>query len=373
MKPYRLIETEEELRKTADEWRKLKELAIDIECENNLHHYGIFISIIQVSGDGKNWVVDIMKIDKPKPLLEILEDRGIVKIFHDVSFDFRILKKQFGCQPKNIFDTQIAAHMLGISKVGLGHILQEEFGVKKEEKFQKADWAKRPLSDEMLDYAYKDTSYLIALKRRFEEKLKEQGKLEWAQQHFKAIEKKGFDMPDYQPSDVKGYGNLESEKERRVFHSLFYQRDRAAKAANRPFYYIISNKALLRLAQNPPKSAEEWQKMRGVHPIVRKWSRYFDLAVKKAGNVKITERDKKSRLPASPSKKLVDDLKKKRNEIAKKHGITPFMLLSTEDVDRLSSGESPDFLLDWQREMLSGVLKKNKKQAFSLKNQKLYK
>jgi len=360
-KPYRLIETEEELRKAAEEWKKQDELAIDIECENNLHHYGVFISIIQVSGNGKNWIVDIMKIEKPKPLLDILEDRGTVKIFHDVSFDFRILKKQFGCQPKNIFDTQVAAHMLGISKVGLGHILQEEFGVKKEEKFQKADWTRRPMSDEMLDYAYKDTSYLIALKKRFEGKLKEARKLEWAQQQFKAIEKKGFDMPEYQPSDVRGYGNLENEKERKIFHSLFYQRERAAKAANRPFYYIISNKMLLNLAQKPPKSAEDWQKMRGVHPIVRKWSKYFDLAVKKAGNVNITERDKKSKLSASPSKKAADELKKKRNEIAKKHDITPFMLLSTEDVDRLASGESPDFLLDWQREMLSEVLKDIKK------------
>ena len=118
-----LIETEDKLREASKEWKD--DLGIDIECENNLHHYGVYISIIQVSSYDKDWVIDVMKLKDIQPVTRMLENPKIQKVFHDVGFDLRILHHQFKCRPRNIFDSQIAASLLGKTQVGLGSLLEE--------------------------------------------------------------------------------------------------------------------------------------------------------------------------------------------------------------------------------------------------------
>src|SRR3989338_3330585 len=148
MVDFELISNKERLHNICQELSNLTELAVDLECENNLHHYGAYITLIQLSSRQKNWIIDILAFQKEglASLFEIFKQPTIQKIFHDVSFDFRILYHQFGCQPKNIFDTQIAAFLLGKEQVGLGSLLAEAFSIHKASKFQRVDWTRRPLS-----------------------------------------------------------------------------------------------------------------------------------------------------------------------------------------------------------------------------------
>ena len=108
MDSFVYVDTPDSLSKAAVVWKQASALAVDLECENNLHHYGAYISLIQISTLNENWIVDVLTLRKIKPLLEILEDPSIQKIFHDVSFDFRILQDQFSCHPRNLFYTQIS-------------------------------------------------------------------------------------------------------------------------------------------------------------------------------------------------------------------------------------------------------------------------
>ena len=105
MVSFTYVDTKDALYEAAREWNSAADLAVDIECENNLHHYGAYITLIQISDRDKNWIIDILALKEIQPLADILENRNIQKIFHDVSFDFRILNEQFSCKPRNVFDT----------------------------------------------------------------------------------------------------------------------------------------------------------------------------------------------------------------------------------------------------------------------------
>src|SRR3989344_6935139 len=137
MVDFTLIETLDALAAAAEVWEKEPEIAFDIECENNLHHYGTYITLFQVSTRNANWVVDVLALKMIDPLLHVLENPRVLKVLHDVSFDLRILHHQFQCRPQNLFDTQLAAMLLDKEKVGLGVLLEEYFHVKKESKYQR--------------------------------------------------------------------------------------------------------------------------------------------------------------------------------------------------------------------------------------------
>ena len=131
-----LIDTTDKLEKAYSEWSKTDILGVDIECENNLHHYGAAISIIQISSKNKDWIVDVLALDNIDKVVSVFENPNIIKIFHGPDFDFRMLNSKFHCQPKNIFDTQISAQLAGINEIGLGSLLKKFLGVNKKEKFQ---------------------------------------------------------------------------------------------------------------------------------------------------------------------------------------------------------------------------------------------
>ena len=129
MENFKYITTIEELEVAAKEWSEEKELAIDLECENNLHHYGLKIALIQISSRIHHWIVDTLALKDLKPLIKVLEDQKVMKVFHDVGFDFRILKKELDCNPKNIFDTQIAALFCRREEIGLGNLYEKQLRI----------------------------------------------------------------------------------------------------------------------------------------------------------------------------------------------------------------------------------------------------
>ena len=100
---FEYIENRDSLIRCCKKLKFEKEIGVDIECENNFHHYGVYISIIQLSTNTENFIVDVLKLKEISPLIEILENKDIIKIFHNVDFDFRILRKQFNCKRVAIF------------------------------------------------------------------------------------------------------------------------------------------------------------------------------------------------------------------------------------------------------------------------------
>jgi len=214
------LSTPEDLAVACKKLSRAKSLGIDLECENHLHRYGSYISLIQVSDETEDYIIDVLSLKEIGPLIDILRDSSIQKIFHDVGFDFRILIHQFGCHPKNVFDTQLAVQLLGSNDLGLASALENHFGIKKECKFQMADWTLRPLSEAMLEYASLDSRYLIRLRDKLAAELKKKGRLSWMEQECKNLETKEFEYKEGTYSDVKGYSAM-TDKGRAILKRLF--------------------------------------------------------------------------------------------------------------------------------------------------------
>jgi len=354
MEEYTFIDSQEGLEEAHRHWSKCKILGIDLECENNLHYYGTYISIIQVSSRERHWIVDVLALQQIEPLLTILEDPHIEKIFHDSSFDLMMLYHQFRCRPNNIFDTQIAAHFLGKKELGLGALLKEFFGVEKQNHFQMVDWTKRPLTEGMLSYAVGDTKYLPRLRDILSEDLLKLCRLSWVQEEFSVVETKGLIYLEKTFMDFPG-SSFFTDLERSVLQHLFELRKKMAKEANKPPYFVISTKRLTELVKNPPKSIDEWKNIRGVHPIVRKNARMLYDAV---------EEGRKCAIPKIPIKKVhytpkqserLKKLSEIRDAAAVKLGIQKHLLLSKEQMQDIALTGHVNCLRNWQRELFASL------------------
>ena len=188
---YSLIQSNKDMRQALERIRSFKSLAVDFEMENNYHHYGLHVALIQISTPEKDtYIFDPLSEINVLPIGELFSDSSIEIVVHDIEFDKRACFQVYGWTFRNIFDTKIAAQFCGYRKFGLGYLLEELLSVKTNKRFQKIDWLKRPLRQDALDYAATETSFLHALKDILKDKLVETGHLEWAREEFQYHEKR---------------------------------------------------------------------------------------------------------------------------------------------------------------------------------------
>lgn len=266
------IDTYESLEKANTHFAACPVLGVDFECENNLHHYGSFLCLIQVSDGKESWIIDVIALKDISGFLKILENPEILKIFHDVNFDYRILHNQYNSHPKNTFDTKIVCDILNKEKKSLDYLIRVYFNAEINFSGQKSDWTKRPISKELLEYAAFDVQFLLPLRMKLLDELKEKNLLEEAQSQFRAIDTKEFTTARTSYYSLPGYKRLSPEVQKRA-KALYLLREETAKSLDKPVYMILHNKRLIELALNPPKTFAEWQRLRATHPIVKseKW------------------------------------------------------------------------------------------------------
>ncbi len=350
MVSFTYIQTQEQLDAIVSEWGKEKTVAVDLECENNLHHYGVYITLMQVSTPTGNWIIDVMEIKEIGSFLRLLEDKSIEKIFHDVSFDLRILNHQFQCKPKNVFDTQMAAYLLGKEKVGLGSLLEEYFDIAKERRYQRVDWTKRPLSLGMLTYAAKDTAYLLQLKEKLVTELRKKNRLTWMEEETEFLNGVEFVYQQQEYMGVSGVKKMTAEQRGR-FKALFELRENVAENVDRPVFMVIRNKLLLELAEKPPKGLHGWKKLRGVHPMVRKEAEQWFRVIKHArDDVYVKPEVKRLSLKEYQWSKRLLEL---RNTIAEQLGIQGYLIMNTEQMRDVVVSRSLGSLKKWQQSVVN--------------------
>lgn len=353
---FTLINTEDMLKEAEIEWSNEKELGIDLEMENNLHHYGCYTSIVQISSRTKNWIVDILALSDLSPVVRVFENKNILKVFHDVSFDFRLLEIEFKCKPRNIFDTEKAAVYLNKESVGLASLLKDYFDVKKESKFQMADWTKRPIKKDMLCYAIKDTTYLLDLKDVLKKELESKNRLSWIEEYFIRLENADYPIKQMEYFEFRGYKSF-SPHQQSILKELFLLRENLAKKVDRPVHFIMNNRLLKELITNPPKNIAAWKSMRGVHPVVKRSAVLFHEAVKKGKSAKaeILPRANKYKRFSEKQKKLIVDLNEKREALAKEYSVPAHIFLSKDEMKEIVVSNSIDSLMSWQKKLLKDI------------------
>jgi ribonuclease D len=242
-------------------------LAFDLEADS-LHHYTEKVCLIQVSSEFETRLIDPLASLDVRSLAPLFANPAIKKIFHGADYDMRSLYRDFGITVVNLFDTMIASQFLGESEFGLAALLKKRFGVELDKRYQKADWSKRPFSQEMMEYAMKDTSLLISLYRQLEAELMARGRLLWVEEESELVAgvrsaSRGGELLCLR---FKG-ANKMKPRELAVLEELLRFRDEKARSADVPPFRILGNDLLRELAEKQPRSNFE---LVGIHTMSSK-------------------------------------------------------------------------------------------------------
>ncbi len=255
--PPTWISTPSGLHKLANALSDHNPIAVDTES-NSLHAYREQLCLIQFSIPSEDILVDALAFTDLSPLAQIFSNPAQEKVFHAAEYDLICLKRSFGITVTNLFDTMQAARILGYKQVGLDAILSEKLGISLNKKFQKADWAQRPLPEEMLNYARLDTHHLLDLRTCLKEELLQQGRWELAQEEFiREAQINGTNkvtVPSWQR--IGGTQKLTTQQ-LAVFQELCNWRESQAERMDRPVFKVIDNKRLVEIAVAQPRTAQE--------------------------------------------------------------------------------------------------------------------
>jgi ribonuclease D len=232
-------------------------IAVDTES-NSLFAYREQVCLIQFSTHEADYLVDPLALDDLSPLGAVFADPGIQKTFHAAEYDVLCLKRDFGFSFNNLFDTMLAARILGRKEVGLGSILEAEFNLQVDKRHQRANWGHRPLPDYLLEYARQDTHYLIPIRDILQKELSEKGLAALAEEDFKRLCRVEANHENGKTTcwRVNGVHKL-SPQQAAVLVELCKYREDVARHSNRPLFKVISDHTLQAIASSAPSSIDE--------------------------------------------------------------------------------------------------------------------
>jgi ribonuclease D len=229
-----------------------RSIALDTEGAS-FHRFIDRIYLLQLSTREASAILDPLTIGVPESLGTLLESRDVEVVFHDADYDLRLLHQDYDWRVTNIFDTRVAAQLLGIRAFGLAALLEKYFGLKLDKKHQRADWSMRPLTPGMLEYAAQDTAYLLDLRDRLGNELEKLQRGSWAREEFARLEGTRWEAEDAREAflRVKGARDL-TRRQLALLKELVQWRDGVAKTVDRATFRVVSNETLLELARLAP-------------------------------------------------------------------------------------------------------------------------
>ena len=242
-----MVDNEQKLQEFLPTIKNASWVAVDTEADS-LHAYPEKVCLIQISTVDGDWLIDPLAEMLLDPILEALS--GHVLIMHGADYDLRLLRKHHEFVPSAIFDTMLAARLIGLRQFSLSHLVQTYLGIKLEKGPQKANWAVRPLTERMERYARNDTHYLKALADRLKEDLAAKGRLEW---HRESCARLIVDSAQQSTLDLDSVWRLRgshalSRPALAVLRELWQWREKEAVASNRPPFFVLSHELLVQIA-----------------------------------------------------------------------------------------------------------------------------
>ncbi len=339
------IRTAEQLDDLVDELSGAKAIGIDIEGDS-LHHYTEQTCLIQLSAFGGGaWLVDPLALADLSPLAPILSNVSVLKVFHAGDNDVTCLRRDFGFTFRTLFDTSIAAKLLGDTELGLQAIVRNELGIELSKGSQKDDWSRRPLTEKQETYAIADVLHLMDLAARFTERLAEAGRTEWAREEFAALAALA-DVPRVDdrtgPDEfrrIKGSAKL-SRRQQGVLRELYNWRETRAKRADRPPFKIVGPDVLLALAEIEQPTIEDVEDALASYRNQRDQVEIILDAIERA--LDLPERDLPAREPSdkkvmsSAARRRVEALRGWRDEQAAEAGLDPSIVMPQRLIERLA-------------------------------------
>ncbi|MCI9128735.1 MAG: ribonuclease D [Eggerthellaceae bacterium] len=358
----RYIDDEKGLARFIEEAKRSELLAIDTEFLREKTYYPK-ACLIQVSTDDRIYIIDPIALPDVSAIGVLLEDEGIVKVFHAGTQDIEILLRLTGTTPWPIFDTQMAAALLGFShQVGLGQLVSTICGVSLKKADSFTDWSRRPLSESQLDYAAGDVAFLPELYICMRDMLIQKGRMDWLDPDLEEL----ADADHYTVDPNERFrhlkrGNQLTRKQLSAAREVAAWRERRAQSLDIPRKWVLSDEQIVEACRKEAKSIDDLYMIRGMRER---------LPVKDAREV-ISLMEKGFRLPedewpaldrASSSEPNVDfalDLMTAVSRLAaKENGIALQTLAPSSELTKLARGHVDECILmkGWRKRILGDEL-----------------
>jgi len=358
---YQLIDQPGQLPPLLAALDRVKEVTLDTEADN-MFHYKVRVCLMQFLVDGEVFLVDVLAPIDLKPLWPRLAKKQL--LMHGSDFDLRLLHDLCRFRTHSLFDTMLAAQLLGRARIGLASLIDERFGVQLDKDGQRANWSKRPITKKLLDYAALDVWYLPLLRDYLTKELKRLGRLDWLEQQCRAQIEAGSE--GFAAAGENDWRIGRSERLRGkglgVLHAVWHWREQQAERIDTPPFKVCSNDLLLKLALAAENGDDESTILAGVHLGKRQPRLIGSLtAAVRAGLARDPQtlprrpgRDP-SHVPLSPSELArLDRIKEDRDRIAEKIAIEPTLIANRAQLSRIARSPRTlgDILLPWQASLL---------------------
>ncbi len=346
-------------------------VALDTEADS-FHHYFEKVCLVQVGLGAEAFLADPLAGVDLSPLFSRLAARPL--LMHGADYDLRLLFRGYGFRSSSLFDTMIAAQLVGQKEIGLAALLSARVGVSLDKAHQRADWSERPLSPSMSAYAAADVVHLPALVESLTRDLEAKGRLAWHAEECARLAETAF--PGERAADseddwrIKGSNGV-TDKERAFVRALWGVREARARALDRPPFRVLTNERLLSAAKLAAAGERDLGKLfPGPRPLPAPFAQALRAALDAAAALDAGDWPKPrrgERAETDPAlEREVDALKKARDAKAVALGLDPGVLGSraaltaVARVKRAHGRITPELLASegglsrWRAELLAG-------------------
>ncbi len=351
------VDTPKRLEDLCERLRGAASLALDTEFLRERTFYAK-LCLLQIATEELVACVDPLALPNLNPLLEIIYDPGVVKVMHASRQDLEIFFDLKGELPMPVYDTQIAATLLGFGdQVSYQTLVRDTLGVELEKGHTRTNWEQRPLDSGQISYAQDDVRYLHEIWHRQRRQLQDKGRIDWLDDDFADL------------TDVRNYDRMAEEAWRRIrgirvlkgiqlaaLMELATWREHRAREFDRPRKWVLRDDVLIDLARHLPGNLEELAKIRGLDTRTRQRlgsdilralerARKMDPAAWPSLGFRFT--------PTAAEEALIDAMMAVVRQCGISNGISPAALSSRRDLEQLISGKGDQPVLHgWRGRMV---------------------
>lgn len=357
---YRWIDTDAGLAEVVDALLQVDAFGVDTEFHREKSYFP-HLALVQIGwGDGEVVLVDPLAVDL-RPLAAALEGPALV-VMHAASQDLEVLHRACDVLPRELFDTQLAAAFVGHSLPSLAALVDRFYGVHLPKGDRLTDWLRRPLGEDQRTYAASDVEYLLGLREKLTAELDERGRLSWALDECEALRQKGYVLrkPEEAWTRIKEARSLRGEAAA-VVQSVAAWRERRAAELDQPVRFVLSDLAVVGVAQRRPKTGADLSRIRGVD------DRHARGAVGE-GLLAAVAAGRNAEPPklAQPTHELDRKLRPAVSlvaawvgQLARDLSIETSMLATRSDIEALLAGVEDARLLDgWRADLVGGPIRR---------------
>jgi ribonuclease D len=308
------------------------------------HRYHDRICLLQISTRDDTYLIDTLTIRDLSTLGPVFAAVSQETVLHDADYDLRLLARDHDMRVGGLFDTKLAAQLLGEPAFGLGALVEKYLGTRLDKRYQRADWAQRPLPAEMLSYAAEDTRHLPELRDRLRGALEMAGRLHWAVEEFELREHTRWDES---AGAAEGYLRIKNTRDLTprqlaALRELHEWREALAERRDVATFRVVGNDVLIATARALPRNAGELSQAKGVPgSIAERYSGEMLAAVQRAVDLSETELPRRERGPRRPPpdaefEDRVERLKRVRDAAAQALGLDRGFLMPRQQLEAIA-------------------------------------